>query len=74
MIDNNETNRIATVHPSSLVQSIEKYLVTGSSKTMTRVLSASCLTVSDTGTVFPSLVRNRTTFPLRIRWCYQWSP
>ena len=31
---------------------------------MTRELSASCLTVSDTGTVLPSLVRNLTTFPL----------
>ena len=41
------------------------YLVTGSSKTITRELSASCLTVSDTGTVLPSLVRNLTTFPLR---------
>ena len=41
------------------------HLVTGSSKTMTLEVSTSFLTVSDTGTVFPSLVRNLTTLPLR---------
>ena len=41
------------------------HLVTGSSKTMTLEVSTSFLTVSDTGTVFPSLVRSLTTLPLR---------
>lgn len=51
----------------------QRYLVTGSSKTITRELSASCLTVSDTGTVLPSLVRNLTTFPLRMADMYNLS-
>ena len=60
-------------HILSLLQAYQEqtgwpsHLVTGSSKTMTLEVSTSFLTVNDTGTVFPSLVRNLTTLPLRGR-------
>ena len=60
--------RILSLHQAYQEQTgWPSHLVTGSSKTMTLEVSTSFLTVNDTGTVFPSLVRNLTTLPLRGR-------